>query len=192
MTTPTRTVRIPACSSHAGFYGRHVTLEWVCPVCGGPRGEPVPGISYDGSRRLGVDTWENPCGHVDKYSALRREADAGLPAPLSVDVAMMANAKSGPCAVCGIDSLLGTDDLCLLCAVADHTSDDDMATLVGAAEALLDELHRVMPVWPATAQALAEQIGWDPPTAPVADVPEFLRAYLPEANGMQERATRPC
>lgn len=77
----TRTVTIPAREQHDGYYGRRVTLRWVCPICGGPRGEPTHGFSYDGSRRLPVDMWTNPCGHVDKYSAVRAEADAAAEVP---------------------------------------------------------------------------------------------------------------
>ncbi len=70
-----RTVTIPACEMHGGYpgYAARVVLEWTCPHCGGPRGEPAPTISYDGSRRLGVDGWSNPCGHIDKYSDVRAE-----------------------------------------------------------------------------------------------------------------------
>ena len=68
----TRTVIIPACYEHAGMLSWTVDLEWVCPVCGGPRGEPSGGFSYDGSRRLVVSVWKNPCGHVDKYEDIRR------------------------------------------------------------------------------------------------------------------------
>lgn len=53
-----------------------VVLEWVCPQCGDMRGEPRPAISYDGSRRLGVDGWSNPCGHIDYYSEIRKEVRA--------------------------------------------------------------------------------------------------------------------
>lgn len=69
-----RTVRIPACHEHAGHHARTVTLPWVCPQCGGPRGEPFPTVSYDGSRRLACDGWVNPCGHLDTYAAVRQEA----------------------------------------------------------------------------------------------------------------------
>lgn len=69
-----RTVTIPAMEQHEGFYAVKVTLNWVCPVCGGERGQPQPAISWDGSRRLLCDGWVNPCGHVDKYSAVRKEA----------------------------------------------------------------------------------------------------------------------
>jgi hypothetical protein len=51
-----------------------VTIKDTCPICGQQRGQSTQGTSYDGSRRLSVDTWENPCGHVDKYSAVREEA----------------------------------------------------------------------------------------------------------------------
>jgi hypothetical protein len=60
----------------AGHHLITVTLRWVCPVCGGPRGEVHPTISYDGSRRLGCDGWTNPCGHLDTYDAIRLEAAA--------------------------------------------------------------------------------------------------------------------
>jgi hypothetical protein len=69
-----RTVRIPGSDDHAGWYATAVTLLWECPRCGGPRGEVEAAVSYDGSRRLGCDGWSNPCGHVDGYAALRREA----------------------------------------------------------------------------------------------------------------------
>jgi len=35
-------------------------------------------MSYDGSRFLMVDTWENHCGHIDKYSKVRKEAGIEL------------------------------------------------------------------------------------------------------------------
>ena len=69
-----RTVTIPACMEHDGLHSIHVTLLWECPQCGGPRGEVFATISYDGSRRLGCDGWRNPCGHIDHYAAVRREA----------------------------------------------------------------------------------------------------------------------
>lgn len=42
---PTRTVTIPARREHAGYASLTVTLAWICPVCGGPRGEPFAGQS---------------------------------------------------------------------------------------------------------------------------------------------------
>lgn len=70
-----KTVIIPAIEQHEGLFSTTVTLKWVCPKCGGPRGEPFKTVSYDGSRRLyNVDGWKNPCGHIDYYSDLRKEA----------------------------------------------------------------------------------------------------------------------
>jgi len=74
--TPPRmvTVTIPGSDQHDGHHSVRVTLAWVCPQCGGPRGEPFYGISYDGSRQLAVHRWINPCGHIDLYRGARREA----------------------------------------------------------------------------------------------------------------------
>lgn len=72
--TPTRYVNIPACAEHEGIYSVTVQLAWRCPVCGRLRGNPVPVISWDGSRRLHCDGWVNLCGHVDKYADVRHEA----------------------------------------------------------------------------------------------------------------------
>ena len=82
MTSPTkpnpaqevRRVFIPLRPEHDGAYGGWVELNWTCPVCGGPRGEVHDARSYDGSRILYCDSWTNPCGHVDKYSAVIGEA----------------------------------------------------------------------------------------------------------------------
>jgi hypothetical protein len=67
----TRTVTIPAKDEHEGFYTLTLTLPWFCLACGGPRGEPFPLRSYDGSRHMVVDGWKNECGHVEKYSMVR-------------------------------------------------------------------------------------------------------------------------
>jgi hypothetical protein len=73
----TRTVQIPGRDEHAGWYRTTVTLLWECPRCGGPRGEVFRTLSFDGSQRLGCDGWKNPCGHIDFYSDVRREAGTG-------------------------------------------------------------------------------------------------------------------
>lgn len=70
----TMTVTIPACEEHRGFYTRIVTIADTCPVCGERRGDVFKIRSYDGSRWMIVDGWKNPCGHVDKYAAVREEA----------------------------------------------------------------------------------------------------------------------
>lgn len=73
---PINTVYIPARAEHDGTHGINVKLRWVCPICGAPRGEISNGRSYDGSRVLFCNTWQNPCGHVDKYNDVRAEAAA--------------------------------------------------------------------------------------------------------------------
>lgn len=69
----TKTVYIPRIPEHDSYDGIWVTVKWVCPVCGGPRGEVYKTVSYDGSRRLHCDGWVNPCGHVDYYDDVMRE-----------------------------------------------------------------------------------------------------------------------
>ena len=73
---PIETVYIPARDEHDGIHGISVKLRWACPICGAPRGEIQNGRSYDGSRVLFCNTWQNPCGHVDKYADVRTEAAA--------------------------------------------------------------------------------------------------------------------
>lgn len=70
------TVKIPICAEHAGspLCLKTVIIADKCPVCGGERGATYQGFSYDGSRRLVVDCWQNPCGHIDKYSDVLAEA----------------------------------------------------------------------------------------------------------------------
>jgi len=72
--TTLETVIIPATPEHGGIASLQVTLQWVCPVCGQERGKPQQTRSYDGSRILYCDGWANPCGHVDKYEAVKEEA----------------------------------------------------------------------------------------------------------------------
>lgn len=74
----TRTVEIPRLDAHDGLHSVRVSLLWECPRCGGPRGDVFRTISYDGSRRLGCDGWKNPCGHIDFYFDVRREAGVGV------------------------------------------------------------------------------------------------------------------
>ncbi len=70
-----RTVKIPSAKQHEGFYSVTVRLNWICPVCGNPRGEINHNArSYDGSRVLFCDGWGNPCGHVDYYENVLEEA----------------------------------------------------------------------------------------------------------------------
>ena len=72
--TPYRTILIPARGEHEGLYAINVRLRWICPVCGGPRGEVYQANSFDTNhRKLLVDAWRNPCGHVDTYQECRAE-----------------------------------------------------------------------------------------------------------------------
>ena len=67
-------VEIPTCEQHEGFYRGRYEIDDKCPRCGAQRGvERWRGFSFDGSRRLTVDCWENACGHIDKYSDVRKE-----------------------------------------------------------------------------------------------------------------------
>lgn len=52
----------------------NVTIPDICPACGGPRGNPVQKSFYEDGEIYTVDTWSNPCGHVDKYKDVIREA----------------------------------------------------------------------------------------------------------------------
>jgi len=75
MQKPIKRVRIPRFQDHEGIYQYWANLYWICPVCGGPRGEVFDAFSYDGSCRMLVNGWENPCGHLDYYMDLRLEAN---------------------------------------------------------------------------------------------------------------------
>lgn len=55
---------------------REVEISDRCPVCGGPRGEPEGHNFVEGGQGHPVHKWSNPCGHVDKYSAVLEEAAA--------------------------------------------------------------------------------------------------------------------
>lgn len=72
-----RTITVPARVDHGGDPANRltVTLRWVCPKCGGPRGEVFETSSWHGDKELtGVQGWQNPCGHTDFYDAIRHEA----------------------------------------------------------------------------------------------------------------------
>lgn len=56
------------------FYPVTVEIANTCPVCGGPRGEPQHKSFYECGAWYNVNTWENPCGHIDKYKDVLVEA----------------------------------------------------------------------------------------------------------------------
>lgn len=55
---------------------RTVTIKKVCPRCGGPRGTPYMERFYENGQFYFVHCWRNPCGHVDFYPDVIREAEA--------------------------------------------------------------------------------------------------------------------
>ncbi len=67
----TEEIIIPACSEHEGYFVIRTKVPWYCIFCGAERGEPFEAFSYDGSRRLNVSAWKNPCGHLETYSTVR-------------------------------------------------------------------------------------------------------------------------
>jgi len=60
-----------------GYHGVRidtVTLNWTCPTCNGPRGEPWATTQCEDGDWLHIDRWNNPCGHVDRYRDVAKEA----------------------------------------------------------------------------------------------------------------------
>lgn len=55
---------------------RTVTISAACPKCGGERGEPRNLNQAEDGAYYSVDIWTNPCGHVDYYGDVVKEADA--------------------------------------------------------------------------------------------------------------------
>lgn len=51
-----------------------VTIADDCPRCGGPRGVPVSTRQHEDGETYWVSTWTNPCGHIDAYTEVAREA----------------------------------------------------------------------------------------------------------------------
>lgn len=71
ISAPERTITIPSMIEHEGIFAMTIRVLWTCLICGAERGEPFATTSYDGSRRLGVDGWRNPCGHLETYHMIR-------------------------------------------------------------------------------------------------------------------------
>lgn len=53
---------------------RTVTISDRCPKCGGKRGEPRNHAQYDNGTMHYIHVWDNPCGHVDHYDKVLKEA----------------------------------------------------------------------------------------------------------------------
>jgi len=59
-------------------YPMQVRISDNCPVCGGPRGILRGHNFYEDGESFFVHQWDNPCGHIDKYSDVYHEAK-GVP-----------------------------------------------------------------------------------------------------------------
>ena len=53
---------------------RTVEISTKCPTCGGERGKPRNLNQVDDGEYYSVDVWDNPCGHVDMYADVVKEA----------------------------------------------------------------------------------------------------------------------
>ena len=56
------------------YYPVTVEVADTCPVCGGPRGEPTPHSQCEDGEWFSLNTWTNPCGHLDRYPDVLVEA----------------------------------------------------------------------------------------------------------------------
>lgn len=54
---------------------REVTISAYCRTCGGRRGKPKGRNEYDDGAWYWVQTWDNPCGHIDRYADVIAEAN---------------------------------------------------------------------------------------------------------------------
>ena len=54
---------------------RTIVLDWVCPQCGGPRGKLSSRHQYESGTSFYINIWQNPCGHLDLYADVIKEAD---------------------------------------------------------------------------------------------------------------------
>lgn len=55
---------------------RTVEIADTCPVCGAPRGVPHLVRYCEDGEWYDVSRWTNPCGHLDTYADVIREAEA--------------------------------------------------------------------------------------------------------------------
>lgn len=73
----TLTVRVPDYGTQPGYEGvtiKTVVIAATCRSCGGPRGDVRESQFMRDGTRHACDTWDNPCGHADKYTDVLREA----------------------------------------------------------------------------------------------------------------------
>lgn len=77
--TMTVTVRDRSAESPWGYgltrpITRTITISAFCPACGQRRGEPSGINECDDGAAYWVQQWFNPCGHIDYYPDVIREA----------------------------------------------------------------------------------------------------------------------
>ena len=65
-----RSIVIPDRSGwgYTGVNPTRITVPWVCIFCGGERGEPYWHNFCEDGHWYQVHRWDNPCGHVEKYT----------------------------------------------------------------------------------------------------------------------------
>lgn len=63
--------------SFRGLRIETVKIKPVCPECGGPRGTPKDYCFFEDGETHACNTWNNPCGHVDSYENVYKEATEG-------------------------------------------------------------------------------------------------------------------
>ena len=74
--TMTVTVRDRSRESNYAYgpFFKTVTISKTCPTCGGRRGQPELRSFHEDGEWFYVHQWTNPCGHVDAYADVIREA----------------------------------------------------------------------------------------------------------------------
>lgn len=61
-------------ATHYRVITTKATVACECPKCGGPRGEPESRNFYDDGDTYTANVWTNPCGHIDMYDDVLKEA----------------------------------------------------------------------------------------------------------------------
>lgn len=56
------------------YYLINIEIMDTCPACGAKRGTPVQRSFCDDGEWYMVDTWINPCGHLDTYKNVYLES----------------------------------------------------------------------------------------------------------------------
>lgn len=66
-----KVITIPYRDAEGWMHGTvSIKVDWACPVCGQPMGEPVMRNYCEDGEFYGVHNWESPCGHHINYGQL--------------------------------------------------------------------------------------------------------------------------